>query len=72
MTRDKVTKEFYPDKVTCEEFIKDLTHPAELKAFIKNMEDIQRKNDGSLPYKMYPEEWLSIFQAWKELHYETK
>jgi hypothetical protein len=69
MKRNKTTEEFYPDKMTCEEFIAELTSPCELEAFINNMKHLQ---DEKIPHEMYPEEWLEIFQAWRELHYGTK
>ena len=54
---------FFPDKITVEEFIGIITNKDCNKAFVRNMHNLEQ-----IQIYMFPEEWMNIFTAWKELH----
>ena len=59
MNRDEITKEYYPDMITCEEFVEILK--SDFDAFIANM------NKLNIPRKQYVESWFETFGAWTEI-----
>jgi hypothetical protein len=62
--RNPITEEFYPDKVTAEEFTHIITNELRTANFILNMQAL----DNFRGKKLYPEDWMSIFTRWSELN----
>jgi hypothetical protein len=59
----EATKEYYPDKITVQEFANEIVQ--DIGNFAVNIMDIQ--NNGGLDPKMFPEEWIKLFAAWMEM-----
>jgi len=62
-TRNDITELYHPDKVTVEEFVRIITNEGALKAFVANMNNLDK-----LPEEQYPEEWIETFAAWMEMN----
>ena len=67
MKRERATEEYYPDKVTAQDFIRLITDTCDNHAFIKNMEHLANK-DLDTYYKRYPEDWIKMYAAWMEMN----
>ena len=59
--RDPITVEFFPDRLTVDDFIRALR--GDLDAFADNM----RRLPGMEPVR-FAEEWFRTLGAWMELH----
>lgn len=62
--RQETTKQFYPSKITLEEFINEVR--GSLEPFMRNMQHLK---GGALEDK-YIEEWTEQFLAWCEIEEE--
>jgi len=61
--RKSTTLEFYPDKLTLEEFCSDMK--SSIDSFKNNLEDLPYGQDSH-----YIEEWLECIAAWMEIEEE--
>ena len=66
--RDPMTAHFYPDEMSVEEFIDEITNPVDNQNFIANMRHLQERGSRSMPVKRYPEDWIETYAAWKEMN----
>jgi len=57
--RKETTEEFYPDKMSFNQFVYELS----IDTFIKNIRDLPALKDKEL----YIEEWAEILLAWHEI-----
>jgi hypothetical protein len=60
MKRNPTTEAFYPDPVTCKEFIESIME--DFKPFLANMRYLGQDTKG-----MTMEEWMETFCAWNEI-----
>lgn len=59
--RKETTEEFYPDKLSVDEFSEYILNTA--KGFIENMKNLKLDD-------RYAEEWMETFAAWSEIEQE--
>jgi hypothetical protein len=57
----------YPDKLTVEEFIEEITNRGRNQAFVDNMRHLTEEV-GSPPEKMHAEDWIQTYAAWMEMN----
>lgn len=59
--RKETTEEFYPDKISIDEFYQEVL--ASAQAFVLNMKHLKLE-------ERYIEEWMETFSAWSEIEQE--
>lgn len=59
--RKGTTEEFFPDKMSIDEFYEDVLHGA--KSFVANMKNLKLED-------RYAEEWMETFAVWSEIEQE--
>ena len=58
----------YPDKLTVEEFIQEITHERRNQAFIDNMNHIRERDPSWMDEKQHAERWIQTYAAWMEMN----
>jgi hypothetical protein len=58
----------FPDKLTVEEFIEEVTNPKRTKAFIANMNNLTNEMPDKMLKHQHAEEWIQTFAAWSEMN----
>lgn len=62
--RKETTEFFYPDKLTCDQFINNLEN--DIKGFKENLKTLDKLRNSEL----FIEEWIEYFLAWSEIEDE--
>ena len=58
----------YPDKLTVEEFIQEITDEDRNPAFIDNMNHIREQDPSWMDEKRHAEDWIQTYAAWMEMN----
>jgi hypothetical protein len=57
----------YPDKLTVEEFISEITNQKRNQAFIDNMHHLEG-GSTRMPKEKHAEDWIQTYAAWMEMN----